>query len=147
MQKLDLDLFLVRIFFFFLPSSFFLHQVIYWIAMMNVFLKHVEKTWEILAITEGHKLRLSCFCSESYLYNTAIITVPDVKSSIELNKLNQTEHSRHLFLLVCNPFLFGCNHNWFSFKSLFSLSLLIQVQGRIEIYLSLLQLWSRSVTC
>lgn len=101
-----------------MPSSFFLHQVIYWIAMMNVFLKHVEKTWEILAITEGHKLRLSYSCSECYLYNTAIITGPDVKSSIELNKLNQTEHSRHLFLLVCNPFLFGLNHNWFSFKNI-----------------------------
>lgn len=112
---------------FFVPSSFFLHQVIYWIAMMNVFLKHEEKTWEILAITEGHKLRLSCSCSECYLYNTAIITGPDVKSSIELKKLNRTEHSRHLFLLVCNPFLIGLNHNWFSFKTLFSLSPFIQV--------------------
>lgn len=125
-KKSDLDLFLDRIFFFcakfFFPSSGYLLN-----CNDECIFKTWRKTWEILAITEGHKLRLSCSCSECYLYNTAIITGPDVKSSIELNKLNQTEHSRHLFLLVCNPFLIGLNHNWFSFKTLFSLSPFIQV--------------------
>lgn len=53
---------------------------------MNVFLKHVEKTWEVLAITEGHKIRFSCFCSYGYLYSTAIIRGLDMQSSVELKK-------------------------------------------------------------